>query len=69
MGKEVAQCWSANLAYKAHSDPQLCQDNNKKPKPLSQVCWCMSIIPVLRRLRQEDCEFKASQAIYSRTLS
>jgi hypothetical protein len=25
-----------------------------------QVWWCMSVIPALRRLRQEDQEFKAS---------
>ena len=26
----------------------------------SQVWWCTPVIPVLGRLRQEDCRFKAS---------
>jgi hypothetical protein len=29
-------------------------------KMKSQVWWLMPIIPALRRLRQEDCKFKAS---------
>jgi hypothetical protein len=31
----------------------------RKEKKISQVWWYRSIIPVLRRLRQEDSKFKA----------
>jgi hypothetical protein len=35
----------------------------------SQVRWHMSVLPVLRRLRQENHEFKASLDYNSKTLS
>jgi hypothetical protein len=34
----------------------------------SQAWWCILIIPALRRLRQEDLEFKASQGYIVRKL-
>jgi hypothetical protein len=38
-------------------------NNNKKtPKnrKTSQMWWCISVIPTLRRLKQEECIFEAS---------
>jgi hypothetical protein len=32
----------------------------------SQVCWCLPVIPALRRLRQEDHEFLASLGYIAR---
>jgi hypothetical protein len=35
---------------------------------MSQSWWYMSIIPVLGRLKKEDCEFEASLGLYNETL-
>jgi hypothetical protein len=37
-----------------------------KNKTRCQAGWCTSVIPALERLRQEDCDLKASQGNIAR---